>query len=154
MRSKPDARASHHISPLRVACALQIGQRMTFRRLRNRRGAALSAWRSLLLPAVVLGLATMWARSSRADLKMPRLPVRRTPPAPRQASTPRADRLRRLQAHAPEVVLPMAFWDAEEELDDPAEIPSDGLSFVSEASQSAARRDPAELEEEGLVLHW
>jgi hypothetical protein len=55
---------------------------------------------------------------------------------------------------APEVVLPLSFWDADVDEDDPAEIPRAGLSFVGEASQSAAMLDPAEREELGIVLQW
>jgi len=84
---------------------------------------------------------------------LPRLPVRRQPIAS-QASVSRADRSRRLQAPAREVVLPVEFWDAEVDDDDPAEVPSEGLSFVSEASRLAAVLDPAEREETGFVLHW
>lgn len=85
---------------------------------------------------------------------MPRLPMRRQPPTPRAASTSHARRLRHLQAPAPEVSLPLSFWDAEVAEDDPAEIPSAGLSFVSEASQTAAMLDPGEREESGFALHW
>jgi hypothetical protein len=52
------------------------------------------------------------------------------------------------------VVLPVSFWDAEVDEDDPAEVPAEGLSLVSEASQSAALLDPDELEERGFVLRW
>jgi hypothetical protein len=52
------------------------------------------------------------------------------------------------------VALPISFWDAELGEDDPAEIPSGGLSSVSEASQSAALLDPGELEERGFALRW
>jgi len=85
---------------------------------------------------------------------MPRLPVRRKPPTPRGATPSCASRLRRLQAPAPEVALPLSFWDAPVDEDDPAEVPTAGLSFVSEASQSAAVLDPGELEESGAVLRW
>jgi len=85
---------------------------------------------------------------------MPRLPVRRKPVTPRAASAARAQRARRLQAPAPEVVLPVSFWDAEVGENDPAEVPSGGLSCVSEASQSAALLDPSEFEESGFELRW
>jgi hypothetical protein len=52
------------------------------------------------------------------------------------------------------VALPLSFWDAPVDEDDPAEVPTAGLSFVSEASQSAAVLDPGELEESGAVLRW
>ncbi|MEO8177576.1 MAG: hypothetical protein ABI895_01975 [Deltaproteobacteria bacterium] len=114
-----------------------------------------SSWTRIVLPALAVSLAAAaWLRRSDASHPMPRLPVRRKPPTPRGANPSRASRLRRLQAPAPEVALPLSFWDAEADEDDPAEIPTAGLSFVSEASQSAALLDPGELEESGSMLHW
>jgi hypothetical protein len=107
------------------------------------------------LPAVAASIAAAaWVRRSRAESSLPRLPVRRKPPAVRAASNNTRSRHRQLQAPASEVVLPLSFWDAEVDEDDPAEIPSAGLSCVSEASQSAALLDPSEREETGSVLQW
>ena len=112
------------------------------------------SWKRIVLPALAVSIAAaVWARRSRSERPLPRLPVRRQPIAS-QASVSRADRSRRLQAPAREVVLPVEFWDAEVDDDDPAEVPSEGLSFVSEASRLAAVLDPAEREETGFVLHW
>jgi hypothetical protein len=99
---------------------------MSLSRFSFRHASASLGWHALLLPALALGIvAVAWARRSPPELPMPRLPVRRKPQVPRSGVAPRANanRLRRLQTRAPEVVLPMAFWDAEEEVDDPAEIP-------------------------------
>jgi hypothetical protein len=114
------------------------------------------SWTSVVLPALAVSLAAAaWLRRPRSAPRMPRLPVRHTP-TPRGADGARVQqRLQRLQAPAPDVALPHSFWDAElDEEDDPAEIPTHGLSCVSEASQSAALFDPGEREETGVLLHW
>jgi hypothetical protein len=91
---------------------------------------------------------------------MPRRPVRHSPQGPRPARASDVSRLQRLQARAPEVAPPLSFWAAEEpsaaeeQVDDPAEIPGHGPLLVSEASQSAAGGDAAEFAETGRVLHW
>jgi hypothetical protein len=127
---------------------------MSLQRFLPRRRSPGFSWTRIVLPALAVSLAAAaWLRRADASQPMPRLPVRRAPPTPRGANTSRAHRLRRLQP-APEVALPLSFWDAELDEDDPAEIPTAGLSFVSEASQSAALLDPGELEESGVVLYW
>jgi hypothetical protein len=128
---------------------------MSLHRFLLHRRFAKFPWTRLVLPALAATVAAAaWRRHRRAEPPMPRLPVRRNPVTPRAASAARSHRSRRLQAPAPEVVLPVSFWDAEVDEDDPAEVPSRGLSFVSEASQSAALLDPGELEESGFELRW
>ena len=86
---------------------------------------------------------------------MPRLPVRRKPS--RFSESARPIRSAPSREPAPDVVVPRAFWDADdwdEERDDPAEIPYYDLPLVSEASQSAALLDPADREASSVVLHW
>jgi hypothetical protein len=62
--------------------------------------------RLVFWPALTFGAVALWRGLTRSEPPMPRLPVRRSPVAPRSS------RLRRLKGPAPEVVLPTGFWDA------------------------------------------
>lgn len=129
---------------------------MSFHRFSLRRSIASAPGLALVLPAVALAIgAFTWRRRAAPPPPMPRLPVRRKRPRPSTAA--RATSVRS-SAHAPQVVVPHGFWDADEleqdDPDDPAEIPYSGLPLVSQASQSAAVLDPADCEASSVVLHW
>ena len=130
---------------------------MSFRRFSLRRSIVGAPALRLVLPAVAFAIGAFAWRRFAPQPPMPRLPIRKQPP-PHPAA--RAH-LKRSSAPAPDVVVPHSFWDAgelaeleEDEHDDPAEIPYSGLPLVSEASQSAARLDPADHEPSSAPFHW